>query len=170
MQSSCISGYGEAYNGGMSGSIRRNSVAPPLDARVRGAESQIAAGGHRATPARARVLAVLTGSERPVSHHEVEEFLAQEGPVDRVTVYRVLEWLTNVGLAHKIAGDDRIWRYKSHGGRGDEVHAHFKCSHCGTVFCLEDMSTAYALNLPPGYRSEEVELTIRGRCADCATA
>ncbi|MFZ5555607.1 MAG: Fur family transcriptional regulator [Pseudomonadota bacterium] len=153
----------------MTAAIRRNSVAQIPDARIRGAESQIAAGGHRATPARARVLAVLTGSDRPVSHHEVEQLLARDAPVDRVTVYRVLEWLTGVGLAHKIAGDDRIWRYKSHGGHGDEVHAHFKCNRCGAVFCLEDMSTAYALNLPPGYRSEQVELTIRGRCADCSS-
>lgn len=138
------------------------------EARLRGAQAQIAAAGQRATPARSRVLAVLTDSERPVSHHEVEQSLARDGRVDRVTVYRVLEWLTSVGLAHKIAGDDRIWRYKSHGGRGDEVHAHFKCSRCGTVFCLDDMSTAFALNLPPGYRSEQVELTIRGRCAGCA--
>lgn len=154
----------------MTANARRNPVARIPQARIRGAEAQIAAGGHRATPARARVLAVLTASDRPVSHQEVEQLLARDAPVDRVTVYRVLEWLTTAGLAHKIAGDDRIWRYKSHGGGGDEVHAHFKCSRCGTVFCLEDMSTAFALNLPPGYRSEQVELTIRGRCARCTAA
>jgi Fur family ferric uptake transcriptional regulator len=154
----------------MSASVRRNSVAGIAQERLRGAEARIAAAGQRATPARARVLAVLTDSDRPVSHHEVEQSLARGGHVDRVTVYRALEWLTSVGLAHKIAGDDRIWRYKSHGGSGDGVHAHFKCSLCGAVFCLDDMSTAFALNLPPGYRSEQVELTIRGRCARCSAA
>jgi Fur family ferric uptake transcriptional regulator len=138
-------------------------------ARLRGAGAQIAAAGQRATLARVRILAILMDSERPVSHHEVEQLLAHGGHVDRVTVYRVLEWLTNAGLAHKIAGDDRIWRYKSQSGHGDETHAHFKCSRCKAVFCLDDMNTAFALHLPPGYRSERVDLTIRGRCAGCSS-
>jgi Fur family ferric uptake transcriptional regulator len=86
--------------------------------------------------------------------------------VDRVTVYRVLEWLVGQELAHRIAGDDRVWRYKAQTDRNG--HAHFKCNRCGAVFCLENTSTAYALALPPGYRSQAVELTIRGLCASCA--
>lgn len=86
---------------------------------------------------------------------------------DRVTIYRVLEWLVAHGLAHRIAGDDRVWRFNAadegHAGR----HAHFKCNDCGEVICLEATAAARQIPLPPGYRSQEIELTVKGLCADC---
>lgn len=134
------------------------------------AEALILKRAQRATSARVRVLGVLLAAGRPLTHHQVQEALKGRVRVDRVTVYRVLEWLTSRDLAHKIVGDDRVWRYKAHPDSAEHGHAHFKCSRCGAVFCLENTSTAYALTLPPGYRSQAVELTIRGLCAGCAGA
>ncbi|GIX27950.1 MAG: Fur family transcriptional regulator [Burkholderiales bacterium] len=139
---------------------------PAPGAAARAAEALIRQREERATPARVQVLGVLLAADQPLTHHEVEEALRGRGRVDRVTVYRVLEWLVDQELAHRIAGDDRVWRYKAQADRNG--HAHFKCNRCGAVFCLENTSTAYALALPPGYRSQAVELTIRGLCAGCA--
>jgi Fur family ferric uptake transcriptional regulator len=148
-----------------SGVNRHPSLAATRASRA--AEALIRQRGKRATPARAQVLGVLLAAHQPLSHHEVEQALIGHKRVDRVTVYRVLEWLVGEGLAHRIAGDDRVWRYKAQADGAASGHAHFKCERCGAIFCLDNTSTAYALMLPPGYRSRTVELTIRGLCAGC---
>jgi Fur family ferric uptake transcriptional regulator len=121
--------------------------------------------GARVTGARVAILSLLTQANRALSHRDVEQALANEH-VDRVTVYRVLDWLTSEGLAHKIADDERVFRFSAV-GKHDDPHAHFKCRTCGDVFCVPTGSTP-KLNLPAGFKSEEVELNIKGTCARCA--
>ena len=128
--------------------------------------------------------------------------------MDRVTLYRALDCLTEAGLAHKISSDDRIFRYNAgtgvdhhehrqheHGGHGhnptQHQHGHFKCTRCARVFCLDgsgeagflesvlpssgkhqttaaQLQNAIQKSLGKGFRSHEIELTIKGWCADCA--
>lgn len=134
------------------------------------ADGIIAATGQRPTPARCAVLATLLAAERALTHVEIAQRLGEAGQFDRVTLYRVLEWLVRHGLAHKIAGEDRVWRFNAFPSEEEagHRHAHFQCHLCGGVTCLEGMSTAFALSLPAGFRSQEVELTIRGVCAACS--
>lgn len=122
--------------------------------------------GARATPARIDVLGVLLASPDALSHHDVERSLPRGHDVDRVTLYRVLDWLTAQGLAHKVAGDDRVWRYSATGHAGGGTHAHFQCSACGRVVCLE-AAPLPAIALPAGFRRAEVEVTVRGSCDAC---
>ncbi len=134
------------------------------------AEEAIRATGARMTRPRIMVLAILLQAERALTHTEVESRLPRATDVDRVTIYRVLEWLTEQGLAHKIAGDDRVWRFNAAGHAHKGPHAHFKCSDCGEVICLEEASTKPEVKLPTGYKQQQVELTIKGLCADCVPA
>ena len=131
------------------------------------AETSLRRTGARMTRPRIAVLAVLFAAERALTHTEVESRLPASLGVNRVTIYRVLEWLTEQGLAHKIAGDDRVWRFNAaeHAHRGP--HAHFQCSDCGQVLCLDPVSSGPAVKLPAGYRQQRVELTVKGLCADC---
>lgn len=129
------------------------------------AEALIRARGGRLTPARVRVLATLLNAPRALTHHELEHELS--APLDRVTLYRVLDWLVQETLAHKIAGDDRVWRFNAIAAETDR-HAHFRCMSCHRVFCLENLGTGFALNLPAGFRAEGVALTVDGRCPRCA--
>jgi Fur family transcriptional regulator, ferric uptake regulator len=131
------------------------------------AEDLIRAGGHRVTRARVRVLSELLRSHHPLSHQELADGLEPAEHIDRVTLYRVLEWLTENTLAHRVLGEDRVWRYGTQGSRAAHHHAHFKCNDCGQVFCLDELSTAFAVNVPSGYQASEIELTIKGRCAVC---
>ncbi len=127
--------------------------------------------GGRLTPARSRVLEALLAAPRALTHGELEQQLAAPDPLDRVTLYRVLDWLVQEGLAHKIAGEDRVWRFNaslSENPTRAHHHAHFRCTRCGRVFCLESLSTAFALNLPDGFRADAVELTVAGNCPECA--
>ncbi len=124
----------------------------------------------RVTRARVAVLATLLAAERALTHHEIERRIKRNLGIDRVTVYRVLEWLTARDLAHKISDDDRVWRFnaakKEHGRR----HAHFKCNSCGGVTCLDKAMTVRSVLVPSGFRSQEIELTVKGLCAGCGPA
>jgi Fur family ferric uptake transcriptional regulator len=138
------------------------------------AAGMIAVLGVRSTPARVDVLAVLLAAGEALSHHDVEERLRRRHAVDRVTLYRVLEWLVERGLAHKLAGDDRVWRFSAsaHGGgqagaTGEHAHAHFRCVDCGKIVCLAAAGVP-ALAVPAGYRSDEVEVTVKGHCDRCS--
>lgn len=124
--------------------------------------------GARATRGRIDVLAVLLASGDALSHHDVEGRLPRGHDIDRVTLYRVLEWLTAQGLAHKVAGDDRIWRFSAAGHAEEGAHAHFQCSDCGRVICLDEASIP-AIPLPEGFRRVEVEVTVKGTCDACRT-
>lgn len=122
----------------------------------------------RSTPARVRVLDCLLRATNALTHGELEERLARDGTLDRVTLYRVLDWLVEQGLAHKIAGEDRVWRFNAV-GREEHGHAHFRCTRCGQVFCLDGLRPSFALALPPGYVFGSAELTIQGLCPACNT-
>jgi Fur family ferric uptake transcriptional regulator len=128
--------------------------------------------GARVTRQRIEVLAALLAAPRALSHHEIERRLNRDLGIDRVTVYRVLEWLVERGLAHRISGDDRVWRFNAADGEPAHSygHAHFKCNGCGEVICLDEVRAARRVPLPAGYRSQEVELTVKGLCAECVPA
>jgi Fur family transcriptional regulator, ferric uptake regulator len=138
------------------------------------AEAQLRGASVRITDARVKVLAALLDAERAFSHQDVQEAFAD---MDRVTLYRALDCLTDAGLAHKIAGDDRVFRYSAgaeHSSEPHHQHGHFKCTRCSKVFCLDSIAEAETLqnalqqSLGKGFRSHDIEFTIKGWCADCA--
>jgi Fur family ferric uptake transcriptional regulator len=137
------------------------------------AEELLRGTGERVTRGRVVVLASLLEAKRALTHAEVESRIGRLSEIDRVTVYRVLDWLTQQGLTHRLAGDDRVWRFTAahepHSrGSGAHPHPHFKCNTCGDVICLDEVSTAPRVVLPAGYQSEELEVTVKGQCAMCA--
>jgi len=136
------------------------------------AEALVQRTGARVTRQRIEVLAVLLAAPRALTHLEIENRANRTLGIDRVTVYRVLEWLTAHLLAHKIAGDDRVWRFNAAGDESERshAHAHFKCNGCGEVICLDEVRAARGVRLPSGYRSQEVELTVKGLCVECVPA
>jgi Fur family ferric uptake transcriptional regulator len=72
-------------------------------------------------------------------------------------------------LCCNIAGEDRIWRFNAANDESERsrTHAHFKCNQCGEVICLDEVRAARGIPLPSGYRSQGVELTVKGLCAGC---
>jgi Fur family transcriptional regulator, ferric uptake regulator len=138
--------------------------------RIQEADTLIRQSGARLTASRSAVLSLLLKADHALTHQEITDALTDTLPVDRVTIYRVLEWLVEQGLAHRIAQDDRVWRFsasKHSASRHDHQHAHFSCRQCGQTFCLDDVPARVTVKLPPGYQSDEVELTIRGTCEHC---
>ena len=130
------------------------------------ARERIQGTGARMTAPRMQVLAAMLAAKRVLSHHDIENMLGA-ARLDRVTLYRVLDWLVEQGLAHRIAGPDRVWRY-SVTGEEHETHAHFQCNRCGKVLCLDESSARRVpLQLPAGCRPERMDVTVTGQCAEC---
>lgn len=132
------------------------------------AEQMIRATGARVTNARIEILATLLKAEGAQTHAEIEAQLAQASGIDRVTVYRVLDWLTTQELAHKISDNDRVWRFNAADTANTHDHAHFKCTCCQNVICLDDLGKGYTPVLPAGFTPLSVELTVKGLCAECS--
>ncbi len=118
----------------------------------------------RATLARVSVLAELLEAGRPLSHQEVLQRI--DPPLDRVTAYRVFDWLETVGLAHRVNSTDRVTRFSV--SRSSPCHAHFQCEQCGRLYCLSE-APVEPVPLPQGFVLRSVEVTIKGTCAHCAT-
>ncbi|WP_423195127.1 MULTISPECIES: Fur family transcriptional regulator [unclassified Cupriavidus] len=132
--------------------------------------------GARVTQPRVAILACLIGSDEAMTHQAVIDGLSGEADgVDRVTVYRVLDWLVDQGIAQKRAGNDRVFRFslREHEAARAEVHrqhSHFHCLRCDRTFCLEAAGTPPRVatpKVPSGFAVEHVELTVNGICAEC---
>lgn len=131
------------------------------------ARERIAARGGRVTRTRLAVLEMLQHGTHPLSHDEIAEALASAGIAhDRVTLYRALDWLVEQGLARRIAGGERAWRFEGVRDAGHR-HAHFHCDRCGQVVCLEGLQPAPATALPSGFQVERADLVLHGQCAAC---
>ncbi len=144
------------------GTMKKNSF-------LNQAEHLIRETGDRATVARVRILAYLLAQHSAVTHHQIELTLERHEKIDRVTLYRVLDWLAEKNLVHKVVSDDRVWRFKiNEPDTGLHQHGHFKCNRCAKVICLEDVRLDSKLSrLPAGYQGQAVELTIKGLCPSC---
>ncbi len=133
------------------------------------AEQLIQDRGQQATPSRIAVLSVLMASSNAMSHPEISRQLSERGQFDRVTLYRVLDWLVHQGLAHTVASADRVRRFQAT-HEGLHRHAHFECVSCGKVFCLTEVHPPMPSPLPAGFSVESLDLNVKGRCVDCSSA
>lgn len=120
-------------------------------------------GPRGATPARIAVYATLLAAERPRSHVDIQRELPL---LDRVTVYRVLDWLVHEGLAHRVVDATGIWHFAPSVDQARSEHAHFHCDRCGQFYCLTE-TPAPRLTLPPGFIGKKRGLVIGGTCAGC---
>ncbi len=133
------------------------------------AKKIIADHGLRPTQSRLAVLKLLSNAKHPLTHQELLAKLNSQSALqfDRVTLYRVLDWLLANDIIHKVTGHDRGWRFQLNQADTTHHHAHFQCSHCHTTYCLSDVQLQRPGNLPAHFTVESVELNIKGVCAGC---
>ncbi|MDP3088379.1 MAG: transcriptional repressor [Methylotenera sp.] len=142
--------------------------------------------GLKSTASRLEVTAVLAQNNYPLTHHDILKQLPDS--FDRVTLYRVLDWLLMHKVIHRIAGDDRAWRFQLNVGSASNInntqyskstvlsknktlnqhaHAHFQCGNCGKVFCLDDVHPKLSKDISADFIVDSIELNIKGKCANC---
>jgi len=125
------------------------------------ARQLISAAGGRQTKPRALVLAALMRSSGMLSHADFQNMLPT---VDRVSLYRALDWLAEHQLAHRTTGMDGVRRYgKSHNGH---KHPHFQCTNCGLTTCLEQ-DIRLSIEIPRGFQQSMLEVLVKGLCNTC---
>lgn len=132
----------------------------------------IRATGVKVTKGRVRVLEHLSGSEHPLSHADIERVLSagDEPPMDRVTLYRVLDALVATALVAKTIDATGVFLYAGAETRQrHQGHVHFHCLGCGGRFCLK-AKPPLPPRLPRGFRLREVEFDVRGTCPECANS
>ena len=132
---------------------------------------RLRANGLRSTAPRRAVLSVLEGAGSPLSHNDVVERLAEW---DRATLFRNLVALADAGLVRRIDIGDRVWRYELVNHEEAQGHAHFTCTECGTVECIDGVEIRVAPPVramhAPGKADltpENLEIHLRGKCTDC---
>lgn len=125
----------------------------------------------RSTPKRASVLHILLSAPTALNHHDIEEIASQRGlSLDKVTLYRTLDWLVEQGVAHRIPSVNRSWYFNASVHSDAEPHAHFHCKACSRIYCLEDVHAPPLSQLPKDYQLEEADLSLQGQCVSCVNS
>ncbi|TNE88733.1 MAG: hypothetical protein EP330_13735 [Deltaproteobacteria bacterium] len=112
--------------------------------------------GLRATTPRLQVLEALDRVHGALSSSELQEQLPE---MDRVTLYRNLQKLGEVGLIAEVSAGR--WEL------ADQRHPHFLCVVCGDLRCLPPLVVHVE---EPGNWAEAIALAsvqLRGSCPDC---
>jgi Fur family transcriptional regulator, ferric uptake regulator len=120
----------------------------------------------RLTRQRAALQAAIAAAKRPLSVEELLEHARGAVPdMSMATVYRNLKLMTEEGSAHAVSLPGEPPRYEA---AGHGHHHHFRCRACNRVFdvhaCPGDLSGL----APAGFVVDDHDLTLYGRCADCA--
>jgi Fur family ferric uptake transcriptional regulator len=156
------------------------TVADPIDALL-------SAHGLRRTSAARLVLGwLLAHPDTSYTHAQLQAALASDSseaqdPVslDRVTLYRLIDRLTQVGLLLCRVDANRVRRYQA---MPASVHAipHFECQSCHRDSPLAGALKANASDLERaaqsaiaalqalGYQDMSMDFAVRGVCIDCA--
>ena len=143
-----------------------------LDRALASAEARAIRQGERMTAQRRRVLALLLEAGEPVKAYDLIARFGEDGQAAKPpTVYRALEFLERLGMAHRIAS---ISAYVACSDEGDAVHAaaFLICDCCGATREVSgpDQSAMSAAASAAGYAIARTTIEAHGRCAACREA
>ena len=122
----------------------------------------------RNTRQRTAIRDAIAVAERPLLPQEVLDAAQGASPgLGLATVYRSLKALVDEGevCAVQLPGENP--RYEIAGGHH---HHHFQCRQCQRVFDVHACPGDLSRLAPAGFQVEGHELTLYGRCSECAPA
>ncbi|MEQ8557220.1 MAG: transcriptional repressor [Henriciella sp.] len=141
-----------------------------IDAFLAEAEALAIRKGQRLTKIRRKVLRLLLESNEPSKAYDLLANLDGEGSAKPPTVYRALDFLQEVGLAHKI---ESLNAYVACGHTSHKHSAVFLiCEECGGAEELHAVTTTEALKAETeaaGFRMRHAVIEARGICRECAS-
>lgn len=142
-----------------------------VDAYLKVAEDIAAARGQRLTRIRRKVLQLLIEASEPAKAYDLLGQLDGEGSAKPPTIYRALDFLQELGLAHKI---ESLNAYVACGHASHKHSAVFLiCEQCGRAEELHSETTTDALNAETkaaGFVLNRAVIEARGRCRLCQAA
>lgn len=120
------------------------------------------------TDSRRKILSLFLNTFDALTHGDIESKAGEK--FDRVTVYRTLQTFVDKGIIHTIPTSDNSVRYAlckdCEEGHHHDDHVHFICSQCNRTICLDD-TVSPQIDVPKGYKVENVQVLINGICKDC---
>jgi len=120
------------------------------------------------TAGRVAILKVLMDAGKPLSQDQIAR-RSGKNHFDKVTIYRTLESLLDVGLVHKAFIDKRAWHFElSHNCTETQCHPHFTCTSCGETTCLTGISLPMAKSPHKGFIIHRQQVRLEGLCPACA--
>lgn len=131
----------------------------------------LAASHIRPTRRKTAVLGEMMACDTPVSARELYETLSRSVRIDLATVYRTLTVLLDTGIIREIADNPKGKVYEI-ACIHNPVHAHFKCSRCQKIHCLETLDRkerGYLTRLAEGCDVRDIAITLTGLCPECRT-
>jgi Fe2+ or Zn2+ uptake regulation protein len=121
--------------------------------------------GLRLTPQRQQVYDVLLQDRDHPTAEEVFIRAKQAMPeISHATVYNCLDALVKCGLARQVQLERGATRFCPN----MRDHGHFHCSACGTIYDVDLPQDLPGVAMPRGFQAHSYDVTIHGRCADCA--
>jgi Fur family transcriptional regulator, ferric uptake regulator len=119
------------------------------------------------TEARIAVLRALMQAPRPLRQNQIAEYLASK-TLNKVTIYRTLESLIEVGLVHRAFMQKRAWHFElAHHCSKTQCHPHFTCLNCGQTHCLTGISVPMAKSPYKGFVISRQQVRLEGWCPAC---
>jgi Fur family ferric uptake transcriptional regulator len=120
------------------------------------------------TESRKKILSLFLVAPDALAHGDIERKAGEK--FDRVTVYRTLQTFVEKGIIHTIPTADNSVLYAlckdcTEGHHHDD-HVHFVCTSCGSTICLDDVVSP-KMDVPDGYRVQNVQVVINGLCKSC---
>jgi Fur family zinc uptake transcriptional regulator len=141
------------------------------DAFLREAELMVARRNQKLTKVRRKVLTLLLDSAAPAKAYDLLAGLDGEGAAKPPTVYRALDFLQEMGLAHKI---ESLNAYVACGHASHKHAAVFMiCTNCHSAEELHAEATDAALKRETsaaGFVAERAVIEVRGLCRVCQSA
>ena len=120
----------------------------------------------RSTTQRRAILAAINVAGRPLTPEEILASAQAEVPkMGIATVYRNVKALEYAG---EIAGVELPGEGRRFEAAGLKHHHHFHCRACGKVFDLTGCTGGFQSLVPRGFRLEDHEVILYGRCKACA--
>ena len=120
------------------------------------------------TEARVAILQVLMEAVRPLAQDQIARQLTTR-KLNKVTVYRTLESLTEAGIVHRAFLHDRAWHFElADHCTEKQCHPHFTCTSCGVTRCLTDTSVPMARIPHKGFVIRRQQVRLEGLCPACA--
>ena len=120
------------------------------------------------TAGRVAILKVLMKAGKPLSQDQIAK-RSGKNHFDKVTIYRTLGSLLDVGLVHKVFIDKRARHFElSHNCTESQCHPHFTCTSCGETTCLTEISLPMAKSPHKGFIIRRQQVRLEGLCPACA--
>lgn len=133
-------------------------------------QNRLRARNLKATTTRLAVLSALANSTQAMPQSAIQQALSS---VDRVTLYRTIQALTESGIIHKAMVEEGETYYalcspKCTPEQHQHKHIHFKCTQCQQVTCVR-ANQAIHLTIP-GHQIHDFDITATGICEACSPA